>query len=328
MIDVDSDYEKKSEADEQELRQYDERAEGEGDSQPDNPRYRLAPSYFADYLANRPGKRAGQSLERAFRMWSGVDGVSGDVRAAAAQIQDDEEFEEDVWTTVGSSITWAFERDDLRTDGLDLVDELAGRAGSPRGKATLLVESGKLWYYEGEVEKARRNLNEVLGIDTSDCSWYIEFQAKGFLFEIDNLNLGQQAPHFSAQDIDGRTIDLADYLGRVVLLDFWATWCGPCVREFPHLRELATRYPTDKFAIIGIALDEDLEEVRKSMEAESLTWPQILDGRGEQATLATLFNIGWIPNSYILDTEGRIIAKTKTGEQIPEFVDSALNAVS
>ena len=79
-------------------------------------------------------------------------------------------------------------RDDLTTDGLDLVDELAGRAGSPRGKATLLVESGKLWYYEEEVEKARRNFNEVLGIDTSDCSWYIEVQAKGFLFEIDNLN--------------------------------------------------------------------------------------------------------------------------------------------
>ena len=94
------------------------------------------------------------------------------------------------------------------------------------------------------------------------------------------------------------------------------------------MRELTTRYPTEKFAIIGIALDEDLEELRKSVEAESLTWPQILDGRWEQATLARLFNIRWIPNSYILDTEGRIIAKTKTGDEIQEVVDSALNDAS
>ena len=102
MSDIDGDYEKRCEADEQEIRRFDEQAEGEGEPKGDNPRYLLAPSYFADYLENRPSARAGQSLRRAFGMWSDVEGVSSDVRAAVAQIGDDEELEQDVWQSRGS----------------------------------------------------------------------------------------------------------------------------------------------------------------------------------------------------------------------------------
>ena len=130
------------------------------------------------------------------------------------------------------------------------------------------------------------------------------------MHEINNLNVGQQVPELSMQDIHGHPFDLADYRGRVVLLDFWATWCGPCLRELPRIRELASRYPSDRFAVVGISLDEDIDELKQFVEAENIPWPQLCDGKRGEGSLAKLFNVRFLPYEYVLGADGKILGKS------------------
>jgi peroxiredoxin len=326
-----TEFQAKYKADSELIRTFDETVEGDQDKyKPTNPRYRLAPEYFQIYLEKRPSKIATQALRRAFRMWSRLKGVSGQVREALKHISNKEDSAwesqemQEVWDAVGDGIRFSFLTDGQSEQGLFLLEELAQRTASPRSRATLLREVARAWAGRGEINKARRGFEQILELDTRECAWYVEHDARGYLYEFDCLNIGQPAPHFAIHDIDGNFINLEDYRGRIVLLDFWASWCGPCHGEFAHLRKIYGKYLQDRFVLIGVSLDEDFVALRQCIVQEKLHWPQICEGKKWHDPLAKLFNITGIPTTYVLDQQSHIAFKHKCGQALEEALDALL----
>jgi len=103
---------------------------------------------------------------------------------------------------------------------------------------------------------------------------------------------------------DGSEVSLAKLRGKVVLIDFWATWCGPCMGEVPHVVAAYKKYHDQGFEIIGISLDKDEETMVKVTREKEMTWPQYFDGKGWQNAMAARFNIRAIPTMWLINKGG------------------------
>ena len=125
---------------------------------------------------------------------------------------------------------------------------------------------------------------------------------------IKRVAISQPAPLFQLPNVDNDLIQLADFRGRYVLLDFWASWCAPCREENPHLVQLYDRFRGDDFEILGISVDTDREKWIEAIEADEMEWPQLsnLKGRDE---VSTMYGVKAVPQNFLLDPEGVIIGK-------------------
>lgn len=115
--------------------------------------------------------------------------------------------------------------------------------------------------------------------------------------------VGQPAPEFSLTDLGGKPLDLSAYRGRVVLLDFWATWCSPCLKEIPHFVELQNKFRGRGLQIIGISLDDDAASVRKFYEKLKMNYPVAL---GDAALAERYGGILGLPVGFVIGCDGRI----------------------
>ncbi len=127
------------------------------------------------------------------------------------------------------------------------------------------------------------------------------------------LVVGAKFPDFSEKDLEGKPLSIANYKGKVVLVDFWATWCGPCVSELPNVLKAYEKYHAKGFEIIGISLDSKEDALTKFIKTKNMTWPQYFDGKGWANKLAGVYGVGSIPATYLLDGEGKIVAKNLRG---------------
>jgi len=128
-------------------------------------------------------------------------------------------------------------------------------------------------------------------------------------------DVGSTMPEYAALTLDGAKWALADKRGKVVLLNLWATWCGPCVFEIPELQVIHEKYAPRGFEVVGVSLDESGPESVKSFIADQkkMTYPVVLDAEGK---LANLLQTTMIPTSVIVDRNGRIVWK-KAGAIMP-----------
>ncbi len=104
--------------------------------------------------------------------------------------------------------------------------------------------------------------------------------------------------------VDGREVDISKMSGKVVLVDFWATWCGPCMGELPHVKEAYSKLHDKGFEIVGISLDQDKDALLKTLAEKEMTWPQYFDGKGWQNKYATENGIQSIPTMWLVDKKG------------------------
>jgi thiol-disulfide isomerase/thioredoxin len=129
----------------------------------------------------------------------------------------------------------------------------------------------------------------------------------------------------SFKAIDGRDVNLADLKGKVVLVDFWATWCVPCLRSLPKIQALYSKYHDKGFEIIGISLDEDRDKLEKFVATENIPWPQYFDGKGWENELANEYGIESIPATFLIGPDGLIVTTDSSDEilssKIAELLD-------
>lgn len=124
--------------------------------------------------------------------------------------------------------------------------------------------------------------------------------------------------------VDGRKVDLAKLRGKVVLLDFWATWCPPCVEEVPAVVEAYGKFKDRGFEIIGISLDKDKAALTKFTAANKMTWPQFFDGKGWENEIAQRFQIQSVPTMWLLDREGKLADPAPRG-RLEQAIEAALS---
>ncbi|MDE0482000.1 MAG: TlpA disulfide reductase family protein [Candidatus Poribacteria bacterium] len=136
--------------------------------------------------------------------------------------------------------------------------------------------------------------------------------------------LGEMVPDFSATDLDGEPISIEAYRGKVVLVDFWAVWCGPCVAEMPNVKKVYEKYKDKGFDIIGISLDNDETSLRDYLKGNDIPWRQVFSGKGWQSPVAQQYGIYSIPNMWLIDKEGKLISNKARGEKLESMVVKAL----
>ncbi len=140
-------------------------------------------------------------------------------------------------------------------------------------------------------------------------------------------NVGDMAPDFEAAGLDGTAFKLSDYRGKVVLLDFWATWCGPCVAELPIVIEAYETHHSKGFEIIGISLDDDRAALDNFLAGRpAMTWVQVFDGLGWESRIGELYGVNAIPHTLLLDKEGKVYAKDLRGPALTSTVAKLLAA--
>ncbi|HJA84611.1 MAG TPA: AhpC/TSA family protein [Candidatus Bacteroides avicola] len=138
--------------------------------------------------------------------------------------------------------------------------------------------------------------------------------------------VGQKFTDFEMQTPDGKAVKLSDYVGKgkVTLIDFWASWCGPCRREMPNLVEAYKKYKNKGFEIVGVSLDRDAEAWKNGIKQLKITWPQMSDLKYWDCEGAKLYAVSSIPHTVLVDGEGTILARGLHGEELQEKIAEAL----
>jgi len=143
----------------------------------------------------------------------------------------------------------------------------------------------------------------------------------------DALAVASAFPDFDVKDLDGKPLSVAGYKGKVVMIDFWATWCGPCVAEVPNVAAIYKKYHAEGFEIIGVSLDRsgDKDKLLSFTREHDMPWRQYFDGKFWSNDLAVKYGIQAIPATFLLDRSGKIIAKDVRGAALEPAVKKALS---
>lgn len=143
--------------------------------------------------------------------------------------------------------------------------------------------------------------------------------------ELKVLAVGQKAPEFDSIDPNGKVVKLSDFKGQYTLLDFWASWCGPCRQENPNIVEQFEKYKDKGFTVFGVSLDDSRSAWLKGIKDDKLNWTQVSDLQRWDSEPAQLYKINAIPASFIIGPDGTILAKNLRGKALGEFLAKHLD---
>lgn len=227
---------------------------------------------------------------------------------------------------------------DLKDADLDHIPQLADKVkffasnmagrGLPNDEVRTLIDKYLGQTQQGSIARRLFYQGVIDGLDAVKSDLYIDY-GKQFVAEYPSdpmaLGLNQQiasmeafragaaAPDLAGQTPSGTQLKLADLRGKVVLVDFWASWCRPCRMENPNVKKAYAKYSGKGFEILGVSLDNTKDKWVQAIEQDGLPWKHISDLRGWQSEHARLYGVNSIPATFLLDKEGKIIAKNLRG---------------
>ena len=139
-----------------------------------------------------------------------------------------------------------------------------------------------------------------------------------------STNVGQFAPEISLPSPDGKEIALSSLKGKLVLIDFWASWCGPCRKEMPNVIKIYSKFKNKGFEIYGVSLDQDKEKWMEAITKDGINWPQVSDLKYWDNVAARIYNVQGIPYTVLIDKDGKIIAKNLRGQELEKKIAEVL----
>ncbi len=137
--------------------------------------------------------------------------------------------------------------------------------------------------------------------------------------------IGEQFADFESEDQNGKLKKLSELKGKAILLEFWASWCGPCRQENPNLLKTYEKFNPKGFEIFAVSLDEDKERWLKAIVQDSLNWEHVSDLKGQQNEASLIYGINGIPDNFLIDQNGIIVGRNLRGEKLNKKLSELLN---
>lgn len=138
-----------------------------------------------------------------------------------------------------------------------------------------------------------------------------------------NPEVGKGVPNFVLPGLDGSSVNLSDYKGKVIYLDFWASWCEPCLRALPEVEQLWSDYRDEDFVILGVSLDYSRSTWRDFVAKEGIDWEHVYDD-GSNNGAVNVFGVQYIPQTFLIDKEGVLVATNARSDVLRIKIDEAL----
>ena len=204
-----------------------------------------------------------------------------------------------------------------RSKGYSLDSLLAAHPASPVAAYFVVKDFAYKLDLEG-MKAVRAKLDASLA-----GSEYVN-QIESMISRMEKVQVGSVAPDFTLPDVDGNPVSLSSFRGKYVLVDFWAAWCPDCRKENPNIVAAWEKYKDKNFAVLGVSLDRKRDQWLAAIEKDNLTWTQVSDLKYWDSEAAVLYCIRWIPMSFLIDPEGKIVAIGLEGEELHNKLEELL----